>query len=76
MPIRSYLKDHASFDPEAIAVMSQALEMACKALHINGQIRDREAVAARIIDLARDGVLDATALSKRVVTEAQAMRPL
>ena len=76
MPIRSYLQDHHAFQPDEIDAMSRALEQACNALNINGDARDRETVAARIIDLARDGVLDATALSRRVVTEAKAMRPL
>ena len=76
MPIRRYMEDHASFEPEAIEIMSSALEEACKALHINGEIEDREAVAARIIDLARNGVIDAKALSKRVVAEVQALRSL
>jgi hypothetical protein len=76
MPIRRYLEDQASFEPEAIATMSDALEEACKALHINGEIKEREAIAARIIDLARTGVLDAKALSRRVVAEARALRSL
>ena len=73
MPIRRYLEDHASFEPEAIETMSRALEEACKALHIDGEIKDREVVAARIIDLARNGLLDAKALSGRVVAEVRAM---
>ena len=76
MPIHQYLEDHAAFDPEAIAAMSKALEEACKALHIDGHITDREAVATRIIDLARNGVIDAEALSERVVAEVKAMRSL
>jgi hypothetical protein len=76
MPIRRYLEDHASFEPEAIEIMSRALEEACKALHINGEIKDREVVAARIIDLARDGVIDAKMLSGRVVAETKALRSL
>jgi hypothetical protein len=76
MPIRRYLGDHAAFEAEAIAAMSKALEDACKALHINGQLHDREVIATRIIDLARNGVIDATALSERVVAESKAMRSL
>jgi len=76
MPIRNYLNDHASFEPEAIEIMSSALEEACKALHIDGEIRDREAVAARIIDLARNGIIDANALSRRVVAEVRSMRSM
>ena len=76
MPIRSYLDDHSAFEPEAIEAMSKALEETCKALHINGQAQDRETIAARIIDLARNGVVDATALTNRVVAETKAMRSL
>jgi hypothetical protein len=76
MPIRQYIEDHASFEPEAIEIMSTALEEACKALHINGEIKDREIVAARIIDLARSGVIDAKVLSNRVIAETEALRSL
>lgn len=76
MPIRSYLEDHAAFEPDEIEAMSKALEDACNALHINGHPHDREVIAARIIDLARSGVLDATVLSHRVVAETNALRVL
>ena len=76
MPIRTYLGDHAAFEPEAIDAMSRALEEACKAFHINGQIQDREVIARRIIDLARNGILDARLLSERVVAEAKALASL
>lgn len=76
MPIRSYLNDQAAFDPDEIASMSRALEEACKALHVSEDIRDREVIAARIIDLARNGVVDAKALSARVIAETKALRGL
>ena len=76
MPIRQYLEDRATFDPDAIAATSAALEQACSALHVNGHLKDREIIAARIIDLARNGVVDADALSARVVAEARALRSL
>jgi hypothetical protein len=76
MPIRQYLEDRAAFDPDAIDAMSAALEQTCAALHVNGHARDREVIAARIIDLARNGVLDAKALSTRVVAETKALRSL
>ena len=76
MPIRSYLHDQPAFDPDQIDIMSKALEEACKALHINGEIHHREVVAARIIDLARDGIMDAKRLSERVVAETRALRSL
>jgi hypothetical protein len=56
--------------------MSDALERACAALHVNGHIHDREVVATRIIDLARNGITDANALGDRVIAEVEAMRVL
>jgi hypothetical protein len=56
--------------------MSRALEEARKMLHIDGQAHDREVIAARIIDLARNGLVDATALRNRVLAEATALRSL
>jgi hypothetical protein len=56
--------------------MSRALEEARKMLHIDGQAHDREVIAARIIDLARSGVIDAGARSARVVAETKAFRSL
>jgi len=76
MPIDRLLDDNATFDQAAIEVMSDALEKACTALHIDGEIRDRQIVAERIISLAGSGVVDPKALSDRVVAETQAMRSL
>jgi len=76
MPIRSYLDDHSVFEPGAIEAMSKAPEETCKALHINGQAQDRETIAARIIDLARNGVIDAKALGERVIAETKALQSL
>ena len=76
MPIRRYLEDQSAFDPSAITVMSDALERACHELNVNGHLRRREAIAARIIDLARNGVIDAKALSQRVVAETKALASL
>ena len=70
MPIRKHLKDHSAFEPDAIEAMSAALERTCSALHVNGHIRDREVIAARIIDLARNGVSD------RVIAETKALQSL
>ena len=76
MPIRDYLPDQAVFEPDAIKAMSEALERACAALHVNGQLHDREVIATRIIDLARNGIIDAEVLSERVIAETEAMRSL
>jgi hypothetical protein len=72
MPIRAYLQDVAAFDPDAIRVMSQAFEAACAALRIAPtQMHERTVIAARVIDLARSGVIDAQALRDRVLLEAR-----
>jgi hypothetical protein len=76
MPIRQYLGGNSHFEPEAIQVMSDALERACTALHVNGSASDRENIAKRIINLARNGTVDARALSDRVIAETNAMRSL
>jgi hypothetical protein len=76
MPIRQYLEGQAAFDPDDINAMSEALERACHALNVNGHLRDRQVIAARIIELARNGVTDAEALSERVVGETKALASL
>ena len=76
MPIRTYLEDHHAFEPDQISAMSRALDEACKALDIDGDARHREAIAARIIDLARNGVVDPAVLRDRVLSETKAMRLL
>ena len=73
MPIKAFLEDGAAFDPDAINVMSQAFEAACAALQIAPtQTHARTVIAARVIDLARNGVIDAKALRDRVLREARA----
>ena len=77
MAIRAYLEDAAAFDDQATAAMSKAFMEACNALQIfNGDERGREAVAVRIIELARSGVIDSAALRERVLLETKALRSL
>lgn len=59
-----------AFEPNDIDAMSLACEEICKALHINGDARARETIAARIIELARRGERSPTALRDRVLAEA------
>jgi hypothetical protein len=74
MPIRSFIGPGA-FDPEAIAVMSEAFEAALKALHDTGQPNVvREVIAGRIIAAAKLGERDpvrlrTAALSWIIVTQ-------
>lgn len=72
MPIRKHLIDKAAFDPDTITAMSKAFGEACITLKVfAGDEEGREIVATRIIDLARSGLVDATALRDRVLSEAQ-----
>lgn len=65
------LNGEAAFDAEATHAMGRAFEDACSALHIPFlDIRGRQAIASRIIDLARAGVTDAGTLRDRVVKES------
>jgi hypothetical protein len=52
--------------------MSKAFEEACTALQVYaGDEKGREIIATRIIDLARGGLIDPTALRDRVIAEAR-----
>ena len=66
-----FLQDNA-FDPDALRAMSTALEEVCRKLQVNGDRRAREAIAIRIIELARRGERDPERLSDRVLREAGA----
>jgi len=68
----SYLNDEAAFDADATNAMGRAFEEACSALQIPFlDISGRSAIATRIIDLARTGVIDAEAIRDRVLEEAR-----
>ena len=69
--IVSFLQDEA-FDPDALRAMSAALEEVCRELQVNGDQRAREAVAVRIIELARRGERDPERLRDQVLREAGA----
>ena len=72
MPIRKHLTDKTAFGPVAIEAMSKAFEEACIALQVYaGDEKGREIIATRIIDLARGGLIEPTALRDRVVAEAR-----
>jgi hypothetical protein len=73
MPIRHYLNNDGVFSPVAIRTMSMALDDVCKALRLDGHAAAKEAVAIRIIELARRGERSPTKLRDRVVAEAAAL---
>jgi hypothetical protein len=74
--ILPFLKNDAVFEPEATQAtqaMSAAFEAACQALKLSGDAaREREAVAVRIIELARRGERDPVRLSQSVLRDAGA----
>lgn len=61
-----------AFEPDDIEAMSLACKEICNALHVNGDARARETIAARVIELARRGELCPTVLRDRVLAEANA----
>jgi hypothetical protein len=69
--ILPFLKDQTMFEPEATRAMSIAFDETCRALKLtDGAAREREAVAVRIIELARRGEHDPARLCERVLREA------
>jgi hypothetical protein len=71
MLIRQYLNDHDGFSPDDIQAMSMALDDVCKALRLDDDATAKEAVAIRIIELARRGERSPTKLRDRVLAEAK-----
>ena len=71
MPIRPFLADQV-FDPEAITVMSLALERVCDALRLRAidDIATR-LVAEKIIKLAQRGIRDTDTLASMVLEDLQ-----
>ncbi len=69
--ILPFLRNDAVFEPEATAAMSVAFEEACRVLKLSHDAAcEREAVAIRIIELARRGERDPIRLSERVLRDA------
>lgn len=60
----------SAFDPNAVASMVVALDDVCRALQITGDLRAREVIAARIIELAGRGERSPTVLRDRILREA------
>jgi hypothetical protein len=69
MPIRPFIRSGA-FEPEVVAVMSEAFEAACTELNEAGQPKvAREVVAGRIIAAARLGERDPARLLKAALQD-------
>jgi hypothetical protein len=61
-----------AFDPEATNAMAVAVEDICEALGINADARrDREVIAARVVELARRGEGNPARLRDRILLEAE-----
>ena len=68
-----FLRNQAVFEPDVTRAMSSAFDEVCRALNLpDGDTRGREAVAMRLIELARRGERDPEALRQRVLREAEA----
>jgi hypothetical protein len=68
-----FLKDKTVFEPEVTSAMSIAFDEVCRELQLaDGAAREREAVAIRIIELARRGERDPQQLCERVLRDAGA----
>jgi hypothetical protein len=76
MPIRGYLEDKTDYEPEAVHAMSQAFDQACTALDVTAPntLIERSVVAARIMGLARIGMIDTSRLRDQALMAAQALR--
>ena len=70
------LLDDLKFDPEAKRIMGVAFEMTCAALkYTNRPDVAHVAVAKRIIELAKNGVLDPDRLCERVMDDLRKLPP-
>jgi CRP-like cAMP-binding protein len=65
-----YKPEDGAFDPEITASMAAALDDVCRALKVNGNERERQVLATRITDLARNGEHNRFRLRERVLLEA------
>ena len=75
MPIPPFL-DGFKFDPEAKRIMGTAFEMTRVALkYANRPDVAHEAVANRIIELAKNGMLDPDRLCERVMDDLRRLPP-
>jgi hypothetical protein len=68
--IQSLLDNQAAFEPEITQAMSVAFEDVCKSLDLPAiAVREREAVAIKIIELARRGERNPDQLRDRILRE-------
>jgi hypothetical protein len=69
-----FLSGQSAFEPEVTHAMSVAFDEVCQALKVGGDARAREAIAVRIIELARCGERDFERLRDRLLRGANGGR--
>jgi hypothetical protein len=70
VPIRPYLKDQLAFDPEVTLALGLAFDEVCRALFVPEAANTvREAIADKIIHLARQGEHDPNRLRDTVLQQ-------
>ena len=67
--ILPFIRDNNVFDPKDVTAMSMALNDVCKSLNLHDGPQ-RDAMAERIVELARQGIRSPTMLRDRVLHEA------
>lgn len=72
LPMAVLPHDSSSFAPDTAAILAQAVDETCRAMRIPATDgHGREIVAARVVDLARGGVIDPVTLCERVLRESR-----
>jgi hypothetical protein len=63
-----FLENQTEFDPETLQAMSAAFDDVCKVLRLKlSETKGREAVAKKIIEMARQGQRNPTLLSLKIL---------
>jgi len=64
------IRDNPGFDPETAIVLAKIVDDVCERLYIDGDAQDlREAVAARIVNIARSGERDPVRIRNKIMQE-------
>jgi len=64
------IRDNPGFDPETAIVLAKTVDDVCERLYIDGDAQDlREAVAARIVNIARSGERDPVRIRNKIMQE-------
>jgi hypothetical protein len=72
--LHPFLRD-AVFEPEEIDAVAAAFDEICRKINLPATAKvAREALATRVIDLAREGLIDTTLLTDRMLHEVRLAR--